>query len=119
MLREHAADIKGIIHCSGGAQTKVLKFAENVKIIKDQLFSPPPLFQLIRDTTHTPYREMYKVFNMGHRMELYIDPEAADSIVQIAQDFDVEAQVIGQVEAASKTELELVDPDGNVISYTA
>lgn len=119
MLREHAGDIKGIIHCSGGAQTKVLKFAKNVKIVKDQLFSPPPLFQLIRDTTHTSYREMYKVFNMGHRMELYVDPEAVDSLIQIAQEFDVEAQLIGRVEAASSTELELVDPEGNILTYTA
>ncbi len=117
MLEHHANQIHGIIHCSGGAQTKVLKFVKDVKIIKDQLFTPPPLFQLIREATGTPYKEMYKVFNMGHRMELYIDPDAADSLIQIASEFGVEAQVIGRVESGSPAELELVAADGETIHY--
>ena len=118
MIKEYAQQVHGIIHCSGGAQTKVLKFAGDVKIIKDQLFPPPPLFQLIRDTTGTSYREMYKVFNMGHRMELYIDPEAADGLIQIAQDLGVEAQIIGRVEESDSKQLELSAPDGQKILYT-
>ncbi len=118
MLREYANHIHGIIHCSGGAQTKVLKFADKVKIIKDQLFSPPPLFQLIRDTTNTSYREMYKVFNMGHRMELYITPEFTASAIQIAEELGVDAQIIGRVEKSDDTTLELIAPDGEKITYT-
>jgi len=117
MIEEYAQQVHGIIHCSGGAQTKVLKFAGDVKIIKDQLFTPPPLFQLIRDTTGTSYREMYKVFNMGHRMELYIDPDAADGLIQIAQELGVEAQIIGRVEESDSKQLELSAPDGQKIVY--
>jgi len=117
MLEHHAKQIHGIIHCSGGAQTKVLKFVKDVKIIKDQLFTPPPLFQLIREATETPYEEMYKVFNMGHRMELYIDPDAADSLSQIASEFGVDAQVIGRVESGSPAELELLAANGETLRY--
>jgi phosphoribosylformylglycinamidine cyclo-ligase len=117
MLEHHQHQIHGIIHCSGGAQTKVLKFVKDVKIVKDQLFTPPPLFQLIREATGTSYQEMYKVFNMGHRMELYIDPEAADSLIQIASEFGVEAQIIGRVEKGEGAKLELLAADGENLHY--
>lgn len=100
--REH---IHGIIHCSGGAQTKVLHFVENLHIIKDQLFETPPLFDLIRQESGTSWREMYQVFNMGHRMELYLPEEMANEVINTSQSFGVEARVIGQVEAAEHSKL--------------
>ena len=91
-------DIKGMVHCSGGGQTKVLHFTENVAITKNNMFSTPPLFNLIQKQSGTSWEEMYQVFNMGHRMELYVDPAAADKIIDIANSFGVEAQIIGKVE---------------------
>jgi len=95
-LRPH---IHGMVHCSGGAQTKVLHFVESLHIIKDNLFSIPPLFRLIQAESGTSWQEMYKVFNMGHRLEVYLSEEYAQRVVDIAQSFDVDAQVIGRVEA--------------------
>jgi phosphoribosylformylglycinamidine cyclo-ligase len=95
-------NICGIVHCSGGAQTKVLHFInEGLHIIKDNLFDVPPLFQMIREQSKTDYKEMYKVFNMGHRMELYIDEEYANEIISIAESFNIEAKIIGRVEKGS------------------
>lgn len=91
--------IYGIIHCSGGAQTKVLHFVDNVNVVKDQLFEVPGLFRIIRQQSNTSWHEMYKVFNMGHRMELYVDAEIADKIISIAGSFNIEAKIIGHVEA--------------------
>lgn len=91
--------IYGIIHCSGGAQTKVLHFVDNVNVVKDQLFEVPGLFRIIRQQSNTSWHEMYKVFNMGHRMELYVDAEIADKIITIAGSFNIEAKIIGHVEA--------------------
>lgn len=90
--------INGIVHCSGGAQTKVLHFVENVHIIKDNLFPIPPLFQMIKDESGTTWEEMYKVFNMGHRMEVYTNKERAEELIQISKSFNVDAQIIGRVE---------------------
>ncbi len=104
--------IHGMIHCSGGAQTKVMNFVGNVHVIKDNLFPVPPLFELIARESGTEAREMYKVFNMGHRMEIYCKPEYAPGIVDIAKQFDVEAQVIGRVEEASTKKLTIVSPLG-------
>lgn len=97
-LLEHKADIKGMVHCSGGAQTKVLHFVNDVHIIKDDLFPTPPLFRMIQEESDTSWEEMYKVFNMGHRLEMYVDPSAADGIIEIAKSYQVDAKVIGRVE---------------------
>ncbi|MFC7444569.1 MULTISPECIES: AIR synthase related protein [Mesoflavibacter] len=98
-------DIHGMIHCSGGAQTKILHFIDNLHVIKDNMFSIPPLFKLIQEQSKTDWKEMYQVFNCGHRMELYVKPEVAEDIIKISKSFNVEAQVIGRVEAASKKQL--------------
>ena len=87
-----------MVHCSGGAQTKILHFNSTHTIIKDNLFPTPPLFKLIQAESGTDWKEMYKVFNMGHRMELYVPAEVAESIIQISNEFGVEAQVVGRVE---------------------
>ena len=99
ILEQFKAAISGLIHCSGGAQTKVLHFIDNVHVIKDNLFPVPPLFKLIQAQSGTSWHEMYKVFNMGHRFEIYADPEAADGIMAIAQSFNIDAQIIGHVES--------------------
>jgi len=98
-------EIHGMVHCSGGAQTKILHFVENLHIIKDNLFEIPPLFKLIQAESGTDWKEMYQVFNMGHRMELYVSEEIADTIIEISKSFDVDAQVIGRVEASEKKRL--------------
>ncbi len=98
-------DIDGIVHCSGGAQTKVLHFVENVHIIKDNLFDCPPLFKLIQEESNTPWQEMYKVFNMGHRMEVYTNEARAEELINISKSFGVEAKIVGRVESSAKTEL--------------
>lgn len=99
MLDKHRAVIHGMVHCSGGAQTKVLHFVDDVHVIKDNLFPIPPLFQLIQRESKTDWKEMYKVFNMGHRMEVYVPEHVASSLIEISRSFGIEAQVIGRVEA--------------------
>jgi phosphoribosylformylglycinamidine cyclo-ligase len=99
ILDQHRADIHGMVHCSGGAQTKVLHFVKDVHIIKDALFPVPPLFKLIHEQSGTEWSEMYKVFNMGHRMEIYVSPEHADAIMEISRSFNIEAKIVGRVEA--------------------
>ena len=99
--------INGAVHCSGGAQTKILHFIENLHIIKDNLFEIPPLFQLIQTESNTNWKEMYKVFNMGHRLELYVSPLFADEIINISKQFDLEAKFIGRVEKNSSKKLTL------------
>lgn len=112
ILDNHRQDIKGMVHCSGGGQTKVLHFVDKLHIIKDNLFNIPPLFRLIREQSGTDWKEMYKVFNMGHRMELYVDPSVARSIVDIARTFGIEAQIIGRVEASPAKRLTITSPEG-------
>lgn len=102
ILDEMRPRIHGMVHCSGGAQTKVLHFVQNKRIIKDNLFPIPPLFRLIQEQSGTPAKEMYKVFNMGHRMELYVSPEDAERIIEISRSFGVEAQIVGRVEAQAE-----------------
>ncbi|MBT8304909.1 MAG: phosphoribosylformylglycinamidine cyclo-ligase [Bacteroidia bacterium] len=92
--------IHGMIHCSGGAQTKILHFVDNLHIIKDNMFEIPPLFKLIQEQSKTDWKEMYQVFNCGHRMELYVDPSIAQEIIDISKSFNVDAQIVGKVEAA-------------------
>ena len=99
LLDELWSQIHGMVHCSGGAQTKVLHFVDNLHVIKDNLFSIPPLFQLIQAESGTSWQEMYKVFNMGHRLEVYLSKENAQRVIEIAQSFRIDAQVIGRVEA--------------------
>jgi phosphoribosylformylglycinamidine cyclo-ligase len=98
MLENHRGAIHGIIHCSGGAQTKVMHFVHNVHIVKDNLFPVPPLFRIIQETSGTSWKEMYQVFNMGHRMELYVKPEIAAALIEISHSFLIDARIIGHVE---------------------
>ena len=100
-------DIHGIVHCSGGGQTKVLHFVDQVHVIKDNLFEVPPLFKLIQQQSKTDWREMYQVFNCGHRMELYVPEAIADDLIYISQSFGVDAQIIGRVEAAEQKKLSI------------
>ena len=104
--------IFGMVHCSGGAQTKVLHFIDNLHIIKDELFVVPPLFDLIQKESGTSPREMYQVFNMGHRMELYVSPETAEEIIKISKSFSVDAKIIGRVEKSHEKKLTLVTKYG-------
>lgn len=101
-LREH---IHGLVHCSGGAQTKVLHFIDNLHVIKDNLFDIPPLFKLIHGVSGTDLKEMYKVFNMGHRMEVYLDEKYAQQVINISKNFGVDAQVVGRVEKSSEKQV--------------
>ncbi|MGL5790439.1 MAG: AIR synthase-related protein [Bacteroidales bacterium] len=105
LLEELRPKIHGMVHCSGGAQTKVMHFVKNVRVIKDNLFPVPPLFKMIQEQSGTDWKEMYKVFNMGHRMEVYISPEHAEKVIEIAKSFGIEAQIVGRVEASEKNEL--------------
>lgn len=98
ILDSHRSEIHGMVHCSGGAQTKVLHFVDDVHVIKDNLFPIPPLFKLIQEESKTDWKEMYKVFNMGHRMEVYVPKEVAQSIIEISKSFNIDAQIIGRVE---------------------
>ena len=105
ILKNHNKDIHGMVHCSGGAQTKILHFINQNHIIKDNMFDIPPLFKLIQNESKTPWEEMYKVFNMGHRMEIYTNPKNINSIVDICKEFNLEAKQIGRVEMANSKKL--------------
>ena len=98
-------DIHGMVHCSGGAQTKILHFVKDLHIIKDSLFDVPPLFKLIQQERKTDWKEMYQVFNMGHRMELYVPKNIADDIIEISKSFKVDAKIIGRVESSNMKKL--------------
>lgn len=108
-------DIDGMVHCSGGAQTKVMHFVENKHVIKDNLFPVPPLFELIHEQSGTDWHEMYKVFNMGHRMEIYVAPQYAEKIIDIASEFNIEARVIGRVEDAPENKLTIISDKGTFV----
>jgi phosphoribosylformylglycinamidine cyclo-ligase len=112
LLSELPSKINGMVHCSGGAQTKVLHFVENLKIIKDNLFEIPPLFKLIQSESGTDWKEMYQVFNMGHRYEVYLPEEFAEAAIAISESFGVPAQIVGRVEAAQQKSVEIVGPHG-------
>lgn len=105
VLSKFRNKIHGMVHCSGGAQTKVLHFVDEIHIIKDNLFPIPPLFKIIQEESKTPWQEMYKVFNMGHRFELYVPQEIAGDIISIAHKFNIEAQIVGRCESSDKKEL--------------
>jgi len=109
-------EIHGMVHCSGGAQTKVLHFVDNVHVIKDNLFPVPPLFKLIQEQSKTDWKEMYQVFNCGHRMELYVSQEIAQNIIDISQSFGVDAQIVGRVEASDSKKL-TIESEFGVFNY--
>jgi len=112
ILEKYRGEIHGMIHCSGGAQTKVLNFVNNVHIIKDNLFPIPPLFKLIQEQSGTDWAEMYKVFNMGSRMEIYVSPEIAEAIIAISKSFGVDARIIGHVETGEGKKLTISSSAG-------
>lgn len=107
--------IHGMVHCSGGAQTKVMHFVENKHVIKDNLFPVPPLFEMIRRESGTDWKEMYKVFNMGHRLEVYVAPADAQKVIETARSFGIEAQVVGRVEAAPANKLTIISDKGTFV----
>lgn len=115
VLSELRPYIHGLVHCSGGAQTKVLHFIDGLRVIKDNLLPVPPLFELIQASSGTSYREMYQVFNMGHRMEVYLPEAHAAQVIATAEAFGVAAQVIGRVEAAQETQVHLETPYGSFV----
>ena len=112
LLSDMRGKIDGMVHCTGGAQTKVLHFVENKHVIKDNLFPVPPLFELIQKESGTPWSEMYKVFNMGHRMEIYVRPEYAEKVMEIASSFGIESRIIGHVEDAPSNRLTIKSAAG-------
>lgn len=105
LLDTMRGEIHGMVHCSGGAQTKILHFVDQVRVVKDNLFPVPPLFRLIREQSGTDWAEMYKVFNMGHRLEIYLAPERVDEVIAVSKSFGIDAQVVGRVEPGEKKEL--------------
>ncbi|HRZ31550.1 MAG TPA: AIR synthase-related protein, partial [Flavobacterium sp.] len=105
-------EIHGMVHCSGGAQTKILHFIDNLHIIKDNLFPIPPLFKLIQEQSKTDWKEMYQVFNCGHRMELYVPAAIANDIIEISKSFNVDAQIVGRVEASEYKKLTITSEFG-------
>lgn len=107
--------VHGMVHCSGGAQTKVMHFVENKRVIKDNLFPIPPLFRTIQEQSGTDWKEMYKVFNMGHRMEVYVSPEDAAQVIDIAQSFGIEARIVGRVEECDHNELIIESEKGRFV----
>lgn len=112
ILDKHRSEIHGMVHCSGGGQTKVLHFVDQLHIVKDNLFPVPPLFNIIREQSGTDWKEMYQVFNMGHRMEIYCAPSLAEELIQISRGFNIEAQVVGHVTASDKKKLTIKTQQG-------
>ncbi len=115
VLSEMRSHVNGLVHCSGGAQTKVLHFIENLHVIKDNFFDVPPLFNLIYEQSATSWQEMYKVFNMGHRMEVYLPEKYAERVISISNKFGVAAQIIGRVEAAEKSQVTIRSEKGEFV----
>jgi phosphoribosylformylglycinamidine cyclo-ligase len=116
ILNKYNSDnIHGMVHCSGGAQTKILHFIDNLHVVKDNLFTIPPLFKLIQEQSKTEWKEMYQVFNCGHRMELYVSPEIAEDLIAISKSFNVNAQIVGRVEAADKKQLTIISEYGTFV----
>lgn len=113
LLKELRSDIHGLIHCSGGAQTKILNFVRDIHVIKDNLFPVPPLFRIIREQSETDWQEMYKVFNMGHRFEIYLPADKAGRVIEIAESFDIDAKVVGHCEKAEGKKLTIKSEFGD------
>jgi len=116
LLAELRPQIHGMVHCSGGAQTKILHFVENLKVIKNNLFPVPPLFKLIQKESGTDWKEMYKVFNMGHRLEVYLPADQAEKVIAISKSFNIDAQIVGYCEASNKKEL-LIESEFGKFEY--
>jgi len=117
ILSKYKSDtIHGMVHCSGGAQTKILHFIDNLHIIKDNMFPVPPLFKLIQEQSKTDWKEMYQVFNCGHRMEIYVPAEIANDIIEISKSFDVDAQIIGRVASSASKQL-TINSEFGVFNY--
>jgi phosphoribosylformylglycinamidine cyclo-ligase len=112
ILSKYRNKINGMVHCSGGAQTKILHFIDNLHIIKDNMFDTPPLFKMIQKESSTDWKEMYKVFNMGHRMEIYVNEDLASEIINISKSYDVDAQIIGRVEYSDEKKLSIMSKHG-------
>jgi phosphoribosylformylglycinamidine cyclo-ligase len=112
LTKYSAQDIHGMVHCSGGAQTKILHFVDQFHIVKDNMFPIPPLFQLIQEQSKTDWKEMYQVFNCGHRMELYLNPAVAADVIAISKAYQVNAQIIGRVEASATKKLTITSEHG-------
>ena len=112
LLKNLRSQIGGMIHCSGGAQTKILHFIDNLHIIKDNLFDAPPLFKMIQEESGTDWKEMYKVFNMGHRMEIYIDEVYAKDVISISKSFNIDAQIVGRVDSSESKKLTITSKTG-------
>ena len=115
LSKYNAKQIHGMVHCSGGAQTKVLHFVDNVHVIKDNLFPVPPLFKLIQENSKTDWKEMYQVFNCGHRMEIYVPAEVAQDIIEISKSFNIDAQIVGRVEQSESKKLTITSEYGTFI----
>ena len=116
LSKYNSESIHGMIHCSGGAQTKILHFIENLHIVKDNMFKIPPLFKLIQEQSKTDWKEMYQVFNCGHRMELYVSPDVAEDLIKISKSFNVDAQIVGRVESSNSKKLTIKSEFG-VFNY--
>jgi phosphoribosylformylglycinamidine cyclo-ligase len=112
LFKELRNQIHGLVHCSGGAQTKVMHFIDQLHVIKDNMLPIPPLFKLIHQESGTDWKEMYKVFNMGHRMEIYLEEKYASDVISISKSFGVDAQVIGHVEASPHTKVTIKSEQG-------
>lgn len=117
ILDKYRNNIHGMVHCSGGAQTKILHFVEDLQIVKDNMFDVPPLFNMIHEQSGTDWKEMYKVFNMGHRMELYVPQEIAEDIIAISKSFNVDAKIVGRVEAEGEKKLTIKSEFGEFIYH--
>lgn len=114
ILKDYKEQIGGIVHCTGGGQTKCLKFGKNLHYVKNNMFDIPPIFQLIYEASKTTYNEMYKVFNMGHRMEIYVNKFIAEEIIKTAQSFQVDAKIIGEIRVSDKNKLTIRSPEGEI-----
>ncbi|MDG1475723.1 MAG: AIR synthase-related protein [Vicingaceae bacterium] len=115
ILDSHLNDIHGMVHCSGGAQTKILHFVDDLQIVKDNMFDVPQLFKMIHEQSGTDWKEMYKVFNMGHRMEIYVPKDIAESIISISKSFNVDAKIVGRVEAKGEKKLTIKSEFGEFV----
>ena len=116
LLDEMRSQIHGMVHCSGGAQTKIMHFVEKMKVVKNNLFPVPPLFNIIQEQSGTDWHEMYKVFNMGHRMEIYVDSSNAQKVIDISHSFGIDAQIVGYTEASDRNEL-IIESDKGRFEY--
>jgi phosphoribosylformylglycinamidine cyclo-ligase len=117
ILKNYRKAVHGLVHCTGGAQTKVLNFIDQLKVVKDNVFPVPPVFEMIQTTTSTSWKEMYQVFNMGHRLEIYVKPGEAEAIRKIAHQYNIDTRIVGKCEEADEKQVQIKTPDG-VVTYS-